>query len=289
MLTNSSPVGAQGKASKAEAQVAGDLSNVARLRRMIDLSGADTGEFAFGLFAASIDHASTARQKASLLAAQSYAEVALWQKVVMFAGIINAAVLALAEIYTTGDSSLAVSNITTVLTLLYGITAPFRTLNLGLQRVWELGSSSWRIDSSILELPSQRRFLRTKAVLENIAGKSGDDADAVTGKGGPLPPLTDELTLKDLTFSYSGSSQPVLKGLNATVKCGQYVCVVGSSGSGKSTMLSILTREQVEDSGNVCFDSRPLGGRILLLSSRACMRPCHRCLWSLGQVVGRSH
>jgi len=58
----------------------------------------------------------------------------------------------------------------------------------------------------------------------------------------PLPvPALGTVAFEDVTFSYDGS-EPVLRGLNFTVGQGETVALVGASGSGKSTTLSLLQR-----------------------------------------------
>jgi ATP-binding cassette subfamily B protein len=58
---------------------------------------------------------------------------------------------------------------------------------------------------------------------------------------------------EDLHFSYV-PGQPVLKGLNLTVKPGQKVAIVGATGSGKTTVVNLLTRFYEPDSGSITVD-----------------------------------
>ncbi|HTZ24352.1 MAG TPA: ABC transporter transmembrane domain-containing protein, partial [Streptosporangiaceae bacterium] len=56
-----------------------------------------------------------------------------------------------------------------------------------------------------------------------------------------LPPGTPDVELDDVTFGYL-PSQPVLRGLSLHVRPGETVAVVGTSGSGKSTISLLLPR-----------------------------------------------
>lgn len=48
---------------------------------------------------------------------------------------------------------------------------------------------------------------------------------------------------RDIHFRYpTRPEQPVLRGLNLTVKAGQYIALVGASGCGKSTTIQLMER-----------------------------------------------
>jgi ATP-binding cassette subfamily B multidrug efflux pump len=49
------------------------------------------------------------------------------------------------------------------------------------------------------------------------------------------------ISIKDLTYSYPGHIDTVLKSINMTIKPGQTIGITGPVGSGKSTLLNILT------------------------------------------------
>lgn len=50
----------------------------------------------------------------------------------------------------------------------------------------------------------------------------------------------------------------ILHGVDLTVKCGEFLSIMGESGSGKSTLLSILAGNLRPDSGSVCLDGREI-------------------------------
>lgn len=51
------------------------------------------------------------------------------------------------------------------------------------------------------------------------------------------------LDIKDLSFSYAGSAGKALEGVTFSVAEGEFVCVCGPTGGGKSTLLRILKKE----------------------------------------------
>jgi ATP-binding cassette subfamily B protein len=72
------------------------------------------------------------------------------------------------------------------------------------------------------------------------------DAKALIATGGRVEFL-------NVTFGYH-SSQPVFEDLNVVIEPGQRVGLVGFSGSGKSTFVSLILRNYEPQSGRICID-----------------------------------
>ena len=67
------------------------------------------------------------------------------------------------------------------------------------------------------------------------------------------------IEFRDVHFRYpTRPEQPVLRGLNLTVKPGQYVALVGASGCGKSTTISLMERFYDPLSGGVFVDGKDI-------------------------------
>ncbi|MDP9864812.1 MULTISPECIES: ABC transporter ATP-binding protein [Streptosporangium] len=63
-----------------------------------------------------------------------------------------------------------------------------------------------------------------------------------------------ELELRDVEFRYPGAAAPVLSGISFRVSAGQTTAVVGSTGAGKTTLVSLVPRLFDATSGTVSVD-----------------------------------
>jgi subfamily B ATP-binding cassette protein MsbA len=67
-----------------------------------------------------------------------------------------------------------------------------------------------------------------------------------------------DVEYRDVAFAYAPDKPPALRGVNLTLKAGTTVALVGQSGSGKSTIASLLPRFYEPDSGVVLLDGRDI-------------------------------
>lgn len=82
--------------------------------------------------------------------------------------------------------------------------------------------------------------------------ETGSDS-IVTFKGSLQ--LAGQLELKNISFGFNKSRPPIIKDFNLLIKPGQRVALVGSSGSGKSTIAKILTGIVQPWEGEILFDN----------------------------------
>lgn len=93
-------------------------------------------------------------------------------------------------------------------------------------------------------------FKRFKAVLD--AEPSIKDDEVVAEQ----PEITGKIEFRDLTFGYNG--KPVLSNIDLEIDQGQTVAFVGKTGSGKSTLVSLVPRLFDAPEGSVLIDGRPI-------------------------------
>ncbi|MBE8968649.1 ABC transporter ATP-binding protein [Nostocales cyanobacterium LEGE 12452] len=91
---------------------------------------------------------------------------------------------------------------------------------------------------------------RLEAIL-SVTPKIKDEADAIHL---PVAELKGEVTAKNLTYSYPGSTTPALTDVNFTIAPGETVAIVGAIGSGKSTLANALPRLLDIESGQLFLD-----------------------------------
>ena len=76
-----------------------------------------------------------------------------------------------------------------------------------------------------------------------------------------LDTVRGEIEMRDVSFSYRHGNEvlsPVLKGVDLKIRPGESVALVGKSGCGKSTILSLITRLYEPDGGEIQLDGRDI-------------------------------
>lgn len=91
---------------------------------------------------------------------------------------------------------------------------------------------------------------RIEGVLEGSSEESGG-LDC-TGGG------DNAIEIKNLTFTYEGASSPALYEINLTVKKGETVGIIGSTGSGKTTLINLIPGFYKADEGEVLINGHPV-------------------------------
>lgn len=67
-----------------------------------------------------------------------------------------------------------------------------------------------------------------------------------------------DLVVENLSFTYPGTQEPVLKNISFVAPAGKMVALVGRSGSGKSTLANLLPRFYSHTQGRITLDGTPI-------------------------------
>jgi ATP-binding cassette subfamily B multidrug efflux pump len=112
---------------------------------------------------------------------------------------------------------------------------------------WPMIAFGWVTNMLQRGMASWKRMLE---VLDAVPAIS----DAQVTPAGRSAPLTGAIEVRDLVFTYPGAEHPVLNHVSLRIEAGQTVALVGSTGSGKSTLISLLPRLHEPPPGTVFVD-----------------------------------
>ena len=105
--------------------------------------------------------------------------------------------------------------------------------------------------STMLLFLAPRSAVSANRILEVL-----DTEPTVAPPTDPVTPqeLTGVVEFRDVTFTYPGAEDPVLANLSFTLAPGRTTAIIGSTGSGKSTLVNLIPRLYDVSSGEVLVD-----------------------------------
>ncbi|MDX1709185.1 MAG: ABC transporter ATP-binding protein, partial [Desulfobacterales bacterium] len=128
---------------------------------------------------------------------------------------------------------------------------------------WTLGSLlAFQADLAYVFGPAQvlasgnLQLQKALAALQRVAALFSIVPEDNVGSGKPVRHLSGDIAFKNVSFSYDGS-EPVLQNFSFYFHSGEHVAVVGPSGVGKTTLLSLILRFYRPTSGEIYYDNRP--------------------------------
>ena len=96
------------------------------------------------------------------------------------------------------------------------------------------------------------------AALERVSALFDLAPEENLGQGEVVTQLSGAVEFKDVSFSYNGSEQ-VLQEISFQVRPGECVAIVGPSGVGKTTLISLMLCFYRPTGGEIRFDGQPVG------------------------------
>ncbi|GCF07550.1 ABC transporter ATP-binding protein [Dictyobacter arantiisoli] len=179
------------------------------------------------------------------------------------------------------DANQDLTNVATRVNRMMAFLMPIMMLVLNVSSVAILWFGSLRIDTlpvaqSVTEVGSLMAFLQyAMQILFSLlmvsmmfvmlprAAASADRINAVldvqpeikeVAEGQVSQGVRGLVEFKHVTFSYPGAEEPALHDISFTSRAGEVTAIIGGTGSGKSTLVSLLPRFYDVDNGNVLID-----------------------------------
>lgn len=159
---------------------------------------------------------------------------------------------------------------------LFALVFPVVLLVMNVSSVAVLWFGAFRIDNGSMQIGALTAFLSYlvqilmavmmatfMAILIPRAAVSADRISEVlateTSVVLPTNPVTQLratglVELRDVSFSYPGAEQPVLKNVSFTARAGETTAIIGSTGAGKTTLVNLLPRLFDVTGGSVLID-----------------------------------
>ncbi|VEJ59730.1 ABC transporter ATP-binding protein [Arachnia propionica] len=153
---------------------------------------------------------------------------------------------------------------------------PIAMFMVNISSVAVIWFGAFRIDSGDIQIGQMTAFLNyliqilisvmMSTMLLFLAPRSAVSADrilevldtepTVAPPADPVAPqeLTGVVEFRDVTFTYPGAEDPVLANLSFTLTPGRTTAIIGSTGSGKSTLVNLIPRLYDVSGGEVLVD-----------------------------------
>ena len=114
---------------------------------------------------------------------------------------------------------------------------------------WPVASIGW-VSSMIQEAEASQKRVNEFLKIEPEIKNNVNEHSIIKG----------EIEFKNVSFTYKDTKIEALKNVSFKVNKGETLAILGKTGSGKSTILSLITRLYDVESGSVLMDSKKIAG-----------------------------
>ncbi|WP_445710157.1 ABC transporter ATP-binding protein [Flavobacterium sp.] len=112
---------------------------------------------------------------------------------------------------------------------------------------WPVASLGW-VSSLVQEAEASQKRINEFLLIQPEITNQADEHTEIVGK----------IEFKDVSFTYEDTNIEALKHINFTVNPGETLAILGKTGSGKSTILSLISRLYDVSSGVIKVDENPI-------------------------------
>lgn len=88
------------------------------------------------------------------------------------------------------------------------------------------------------------------------------------------------LEISELSYRYKNSRENILLDVNQTFELGQFYAIIGSSGVGKSTLLSLLAGLDEPQEGNIYFKNEDIKKKVVVIIEEIIFLWCFKTIIS---------
>jgi subfamily B ATP-binding cassette protein HlyB/CyaB len=116
-----------------------------------------------------------------------------------------------------------------------------------------------RVSGPILRLAQiWQDFHQARISVQRLGDILNTQAEPSSSSQSALPPIRGDIAFERVSFRYRIDGAPVLRELDLAIPAGQFIGIVGASGSGKSTIARLVQRLYVPEGGRVLVDGTDL-------------------------------
>ncbi|MDO4778695.1 MAG: ABC transporter ATP-binding protein [Tissierellia bacterium] len=127
----------------------------------------------------------------------------------------------------------------------FGVIVAFMSyVRLFTNPLTQIAQSLQGVQSSAAAAERVFEFIDENEMRNESEAKNFMDKNKVQGK----------IEFKDVVFTYQGKSKPTILNFSATANPGQKIAIVGPTGAGKTTLVNLLMKFYLIDSGDILID-----------------------------------